>query len=256
VRRLWLGLGSMLTVAALVLATAGVWDVFANARPPVLVTSRAVPFERSQLALEVAQGDVNVVVLTGDAGQIVIERRLRWSQGRPSVREDWDGRTLRLSASCGGVDRMNPPVCRADYTLFVPDEVDVTANTADGLLMVDGAHGDLRMTSVSGDMDINGTSGSLYARSGSGDVRARSLYGGHADVEIGTGRLSLGFREPPTNVRAVVRTRGDVSVSVPDAPYDVTIDAEHPGLDVKNDASSPRKIFVSAPEGFADVCCK
>jgi hypothetical protein len=45
-------------------------------------------------------------------------------------------------------------------------------------------------------------------------------------------------------------------VSVPDVAYDVTIDSEHPGLDITQDAASPRKIFVSAPEGFADVCCK
>jgi len=250
-RALWLSAGAVATVFALLIAGGALWSGFAHARPPIETTSRTIAFKRSQLTVIVARGHMNVSIYPGEAGELSLERSLRWTKQRPTVKEDWDDRrTLRLDVSCPGMDQPDAPLCEADYTLFVPEETDIEAESANGGLYVNGIFGDVRMTSESGELGVSETSGTVWARSGSGDVRGSSLTGGEADVETGSGRIDLSFATAPAKVRAVVRTRGDVLVVVPDLAYDVTARAKHANIDVKRDPTSPRKITIQAEDGF------
>ena len=256
-RALWLSAGAVATVVALLIAGGALWSGFALARPPIETTNRTIPFERSQLTVIVARGSINVSIYPGEAGELTLERSLRWTRQKPTVKEDWDGRrTLRLDASCPGTDQADGPLCEADYTLYVPEETDIEAESANGGLDVNGIFGDVRMTSESGRLQVSETSGTVWVRSGSGDVRGSMLTGGEADVETGSGRVDLSFETAPTKVRAVVRTRGDVVMVVPDLAYDVTTRTEHANIDVKRDSTSPRKIAIQAENGFVTACCR
>ena len=76
-----------------------------------------------------------------------------------------------------------------------------------------------------------------------------------ADVEVGSGRVEMDFREPPTRVRAVVRTSGDIDLNLPEARYDVSVMAPDASVSTDRSATSPRKITASTPQGEVDICC-
>ena len=255
-RALWLSAGAVATVCALLISGTAFWDGFAHASPPRETTSRSISFKLSQLKVIAGRGSVNVSIHPGEAGELFLERSLSWSKTKPTVKEDWDGRTLRLDASCPGTDERHAPVCQVDYALFVPVETDVAAESANGMLAVNGLFGNVRMISESGPLRVTETSGTVWARSGSGDVTGRRLTGSDADVEIGSGHVDLSFENAPTKVRAVVRTRGDVTVAVPGLSYDVDARAKNVDLDIMKEPASPRKITVQAPAGMANVCCR
>ncbi|WP_219461064.1 DUF4097 family beta strand repeat-containing protein [Nonomuraea rhizosphaerae] len=252
-RALWLISGALATVFALLLGTGLLWAGFAKARPPTEYTRRVIPFKLSELRLMTGAGGVNVMIAAGEAGELVLERSLRWSEQRPTVDEPWDGKTLTLDASCPDTHREQPPICDADYTLFVPMETDIEATSVNGLISVNSLYGDVTLTSESGDLEVSDATGTVHVRSGSGSVRGRQLTSAQTDVETGSGRVDLSFDAAPTKVRAVVRTKGNVSLMLPHGPYDVTAEAKESEITVDKDPTSPRKVIIDAKRGFALV---
>ncbi|MEV0596542.1 hypothetical protein [Nonomuraea cavernae] len=256
-RKVWLVLGAVTTAFTLMAFSIGMWHGFAKAKPPKESTRRSIPFSLSKLKLDAERGDVSLQVLPGEAGELVLERSLRWSAEKPAVAEDWDGRTLKLSAVCPGSDRFDPPLCEADYTLFMPPETDLEVTTVNGRLDLADLRGDVRATSVSGQVRVTGARGDLWVRSGTGDVDADALTGDHVDVEVGSAAVLLSFRESPSDVRAVARAAGDVHVLVPaELTYDVTTDALQVDADVLTDKESPRKITAATSDGQVFLCCR
>ncbi|MGW0809608.1 hypothetical protein [Nonomuraea sp. NPDC002799] len=256
-RAAWLTAGALVTVFALVLSTALIWQGIGRARTPEEVSERSIPFTRDRLAVRADKGQVNVVVIRGKAGELLLQRTLSWSRDRPTVSEDWDAGTgtLRLEAVCPGYDQPDGPLCQADYLLLVPSETSVEAGTTGGDLAVSDVFGDVRLTSVSGNILARDITGDVWARSGSGDVFTEELGGDAADVEVGSGNVHVTFVSPPTSVRAVVRTTGDVTVILPPHAYDLTTEAANATIDVDKDPASPRKVTAKAPGGSVTVCC-
>ncbi|MEU6717642.1 hypothetical protein ABZ897_39770 [Nonomuraea sp. NPDC046802] len=256
-RAAWLTAGALATVIGLTLSTTLIWVGFARARTPSAFSERSIPFTQDEIRIKVTKGQVNVHILPGEAGELLVNRRLRWSGERPDVSDIWDTgtRTLRLEAVCPGYDQPEGPICQADYMLFLPPETDVDASTTVGDLNIDGMFGDVRLTSVSGTINAVRVSGDLWARSGSGLIQANLLKGDRADLEIGSGDVYASFADPPANVRAVVRTTGDVTVLLPEGDYDVTTEAARTALDVDKAPGAPRKVTAEAPNGTVRVCC-
>ncbi|MFI6597779.1 DUF4097 family beta strand repeat-containing protein [Nonomuraea sp. NPDC050536] len=248
-RPLWLAAGTVCTIAALLFATGGLWTLFVEARPPIEYTSRSIPFSGKKLVVEVAQGNVSLNVETGEAGVVDVYRMLQWSQDKPLVKEDWDGHTLRLSATCSGDDHPDRTVCTADYRVVVPAEAEVEAKTTNGVLNASHLHGTVRLTSVSGDITAAGIAGNVVIRSGSGNITADKLESHQVDAETGSGNLRLWLTTRPTLLRAVARVSGDIDAWVPKGAYDVTTAARWSRVDVDRDPASPSKITLSAPEG-------
>lgn len=248
-RPLWLAAGTVCTIVAVLLAAGGVWHGFARAELPSEHKSRSIPFSGKQFKLEVVQGVVDVDVVTGEAGVVDLYRTLRWTKDKPTVKEDWDGRSLRLSVTCPGDDQPNRPACMAEYELLVPDETEFEATTTSGTLNVDGLHADVRVTSVSGNVRASGIAGNVWIRSASGDINTGMLAGDRADVETGSGEVSVDFDKPPSLVRAVARVSGNVTVRVPVQRYDVSVQAKWSEVAVSSDVDSQRKLTAMAPQG-------
>ncbi|GAA2323428.1 hypothetical protein GCM10010149_90830 [Nonomuraea roseoviolacea subsp. roseoviolacea] len=255
-RAAWLTAGTIFTVAGLIISTALLFHGFADAEQPSETSQSSFPFQGSQVRLTIDEGVADVSVTTGEAGEVLVERWVRWSDRKPAVKEEWGAGNLRLSADCAGTERMRARICEVGYNILVPPESSLEATTATAPLNLARIHGRVRVTSVSGDVHVDGVAGDLYVRSGSGDVEARTLGGERADVEVGSGGVHLVFRQPPAEVRAVVRTSGTVMVEVPrQATYDVTADAPNMDLDVRRETGAPRRIIASVPEGLVDICC-
>lgn len=257
-RAAWLAAGTVATVIALLVSTVSLWRGFARAKMPMETTERSISFTKDKVEIKATAGQVNLIIVAGRAGELLISRTLRWSRNRPDVTEDWDAgtSTLRLEAVCPGADQPDGPLCHADYMVSVPPEADVVAGTTGGELAVHYTFGDLRLTSVSGNVRIGDVSGALWARTGTGNIDANRLDVEKADVETGAGDVELWFANPPTSVRAIVRTRGDVDVRVPEGAYDVTAEATNINLDIKKDRESPRKIIATARNGSVSLCCR
>ncbi|MEW9555739.1 hypothetical protein [Nonomuraea sp. NPDC050783] len=257
-RALWLTAGAMATVIALAWSTAALWTGFADARAPVETMMRSIPFDGDRVQIRATAAPVSLEILPGQAGELLVERSLRWYRGRPKVSEDWDpaAATLRLDAGCGTADQSAVPLCVADYTIFVPPETDVVAGTTAGGLSAGQLFGDLRLSSVSGDVWLDDLAGPVQVRTGTGDIDADRLGGESADLETGAGGVRVMFTGRPMSVRAVVRTRGDVNVHVPPGdPYAVTASGTNVTLDIGKDMSSPRKIEAASTAGTVSVCC-
>ncbi|MET7463045.1 hypothetical protein [Nonomuraea sp. NPDC005501] len=255
-RALWLAAGTIATAAALFAATALLWNGFANAEPPSELSRGSFPDQGSQVRLFVGEGVSTVLVQSGEAGEVVVERLVRWTLEKPEVTEEWGAGTLRLGTDCTMTARRRGTSCSVDYIIQVPPEASLEADTASASLELARIHGGVRVTSVSGDVQVDSTPGDLYVRSGSGDVDAMSIGGERADVEIGTGRVRLVFQKPPADVRAVVRTTGSVAVEVPqEAAYDVSVEAPRVDVNVRRDSGAARRISASVAEGTIDVCC-
>jgi DUF4097 and DUF4098 domain-containing protein YvlB len=254
-RAAWLIAGAMMTVLALAISTVAVSEVLARAQAPSEHTTRTIPFPGdSKLKVEANGGHLRLAVHAGESGMVVVDRELRWSRDKPSVSEDWNGRTLRLDSSCEQ-EWQQEEMCEADYRLFVPQETDIEIISSTAPVGVDRVHGDVRVTSVSGDVYVYDIPGPLHVRSGSGDVRGDDLFADRADVEVGSGHVDMDFRVPPTRVRAVVRTSGDIELNLPEAPYDVSANAPYVSVSTDRATTSLRKITASTPEGEVDICC-
>ncbi|MFI6741344.1 DUF4097 family beta strand repeat-containing protein [Nonomuraea sp. NPDC050451] len=257
-RAAWLAAGAVATAIALLFSTVGLWRGVARARLPEENTQRSIAFEHKNIRIRTGKGtQVDLTVLPGKAGELLIARSLRWSRQRPTITEDWDVRssTLQLDAVCPGEEQPNGPVCWADYVIYVPPETDVEAGTGNGRLSVNDLFGKVRLSTVAGDLLVNNLSGTIWARSGTGNIHARDLDVEAADVEIGSGDVDLSFASAPTTVNAVVRTAGNVSLDLPRTVYQVTAEGGETKIDVDQDPSSPRKIVVRAPKGRVSVCC-
>ncbi|TDD19857.1 DUF4097 family beta strand repeat-containing protein [Nonomuraea diastatica] len=257
-RAAWLIVGALTTAVALLVSTTALWHGFARTRMPEETRQRTIPFKAHKIKVSASQGDVHVSILPGRAGEVFIRRSVRWTRDRPTVTEDWDARTstLRLDAVCPEADQPEGPRCMAEYLLFVPPETDIEADTTRGGLSIGDVFGNVRVNSVSGDVRVDDLAGSLWARVGTGNINADGLDAEKTDVEVGAGNVHLSFVNPPTAVRAVVRTSGDVGVHVRGGSYDVSVVGRNTTLDISKDPSSPRKITARAPDGNVTLCCR
>ncbi|MEV0197453.1 DUF4097 family beta strand repeat-containing protein [Nonomuraea sp. NPDC050691] len=255
-RAIWLAVGTIATIAGLIVSTALLFHGFADAERPSELSRGSFPWQGAQVRLVIEEGVTDVSIITGEAGEVVVERWVRWTDRKPEVTEEWGAGSLRLSTDCQSSARRSPPSCQVGYAIQVPPETALEATTATASLNLSQIHGKVRVTSVSGDVNVDGAAGDLYVRSGSGDVKAMALGGERADVEVGSGGVHLVFRQPPAEVRAVVRTSGTVMVEVPrKSTYDVTADAPNVDMDVRREAGAPRRITASVAEGLVDICC-
>ncbi|WP_049569246.1 DUF4097 family beta strand repeat-containing protein [Nonomuraea sp. SBT364] len=254
-RAAWLVVGSVLTVFAVTLSTGLIWRGFASAREPTETTERAIPIAALTALRVVSEAAVDVQIYPGEAGQIRILRWMRWSKEKPTVSEDWDGRTLRLDASCPGTGFLDGPICDVEYQIMLPQDVDLEATTSAGGISVDDMAGDVRIDTVSGRIHLSDLPGALHARSGSGSFWGSALRSERVDVEIGSGDLDLSFMKPPGQVRAIVRTSGDIRMDLPPAAYDVTASAPELIMAPDSDPASSRKITTSTPDGALSICC-
>jgi hypothetical protein len=105
---------------------------------------------------------------------VVVERRLRWSAGRPTIGETWDGDTPRIRSRCGEATR-----CTVAYTLRVPADVEIDARTRASRIEARGLTGSLRLTGSSG------------------AVTATGLRQGPVEIGADPGDIDLRFASPP-----------------------------------------------------------
>jgi hypothetical protein len=143
VRAGWIAVGAVLTVVAVLAAPVAAWPLLTSVHGSSYASSplpdyrethtvqRAFTITAPDLRID-ASGPVDVTILAGRAGRVSVTRELSWSQGQPNFAESWDGHTLEIDFACRDTDRTDVPPCRARYTLVVPGDLPVTAESPDG----------------------------------------------------------------------------------------------------------------------------
>ncbi|MFD0206911.1 MULTISPECIES: DUF4097 family beta strand repeat-containing protein [Saccharothrix] len=219
-RRAWLVAGALSVTAGLVLGGLYLWSWIGNRSEGQHQT-----YARSAARVEVDTKSVDVTVVAGRSDRVVVDRELRWSFGRPVIREVWDGDVLRISAECPSAPRL--PGCSVRYRIEVPRAAAVQARTTSGSLSVTGVDGELRLTTNSGRLTADGVGGALWASAQSGDIVATGLRSETVDVSSTSGRSALGFAGTPRVVTANVRS-GDLDLRVPrgGGPYAVLLSVQ------------------------------
>jgi hypothetical protein len=147
----------------------------------------------SAIEFNVDSGDLRLTAgkATGPS-DITVGRRLGWTHTRPRITEEWQGDTLRITSTCP------ESACYTDYTVTVPSNVRIKADTA------------------AGDIRVMGASGALTLHSGAGDISATSLGSPNVDATTNAGDITVRLAVIPATVSAR-SAAGDVEVSVPDA---------------------------------------
>ncbi len=146
------------------------------------------------------------------------------------------GGVLRLTASCSTFLDNN---CGVSYTIAVPPEVSVNADSGDG------------------DVDAHGLSvtGPLKLSSGNGDVDAPGISAGNITLESGNGDVTATLVRAPTRLRAS-SGNGDVNLTVPDTTYAVRATSGNGTVSdqtLKIDPSSSRTIVASSGNGDVTI---
>ncbi|MEV6576548.1 DUF4097 family beta strand repeat-containing protein [Streptomyces sp. NPDC051582] len=166
-------------------------------------------------AVEVKDAGSGSVEVTPGAGPGVTVRRTVHYRGgaEPKPGRRVSGGVLTFTDGCA-------ESCRVDYRLEVPASATVTLASSSGRISVSGVAG-ADLSSSSGDVRAERIGGPLKVRTSSGSVTATALTAPTADLRTSSGDARLAFASAPTGVTAQSGS-GDVTLSVPRAPYDIT----------------------------------
>jgi hypothetical protein len=155
----------------------------------------------------------SVTVIRGRGGQVRVISTVSWLLGSPTVNHAWHGETLRISASCPSVNLFDD--CQVGLVIQVPANVAVRVAVGSGSAAVAGLTGPVRLTATSGSIHLTDVSGPVWATTTSGRIVATSgLRAPRVTAAVGSGRLILGFTEPPEALALDVGS-GAARVTVP-----------------------------------------
>ena len=247
-RSAWVGLGIILTVAALVGGVVIVWRLATGAEVDRKQTTQS-SYDQQTTGLRFADsrsGDIRVTESSG-ATRIEVVRTLHWDDAedasKPVVTDRVDGPVLDLGYDCPGGPG---DACSVDYDVTVPTGTAVSAKTSAG------AAGDVEVTSGSGDVRVSGADGSVSVTTTSGDIQATDLTGSDLAATATSGSIQATFAEVPDSV-TIRATSGDASVTVPkqSAGYavDVVTTSGDRVISADRSASSPYRITVQVTSG-------
>lgn len=229
-RVVWLGVGGVLTVVALLSGTATVWGIMQGASTETERQAESYQRPASGIDVDLLTGTVNI---TGqDADRVDIERELEWAHARPTIDEYWAAEDrLRADVDCpNGFPAWVGGGCSVDYAARIPSDADVDATTTTAPITV---------RDIGGDVQLSATTG---------DITGADLRSSRVEANLTTGDVDLSFAEQPDLV-SIELTTGDVVLEVPrGGAYDVDIETTtgDERVDVVQDPAAPRAITVDA----------
>lgn len=200
--------------------------------------------EVTRLDLDNGNGDV-FVNATGDATiRVLAQHHSEDSESIPQV----SGGILSLNTQCGS----GTADCTVDYTLWVPESVEVDISTTTGDIVLVGMGGDANLTTQSGNVELDTfVADTLLVTVDSGPILGNRLAAEEIIVDSTSGFVDLAFEQRPRTVTAT--TSGDINYAVPVGTY--AIDASAPGgsvdisEDLVHDDASDAALNATTSEG-------
>ncbi|GAA4548808.1 DUF4097 family beta strand repeat-containing protein [Amycolatopsis samaneae] len=210
----WLVAGVLWTALVLLAGAAGGWLWLASPELHEESTHLAFP-PAARIQLDVDRGQVQLIA--SDTREVSVDRRLEWTDGKPSVRESGAAGTVRLSAHCPGEPTWRAAFtteCAARYTVRVPREMAIEVTTSLADVQIRGTVAAVTVSTTTGNVTLTNARGSLTAHTRTGRITGEDLAASTAEAVTGTGAIDLSFGLPPERVAARTGS-GDVRVAVP-----------------------------------------
>lgn len=245
-QRLWLAVGTIVTVPALGLGTYAVVSLIAHEH----VTERTT-FEAAGVTAIDLDGDLGDVDIVGsDVDEITMVAEIDHGLRRTRYSAEIVRSTLVVRDDCPtGVHVW----CRVDYELVVPADGAVHVRTGNGRVAVRDVDGPVSVDSGNGALELRGLTGDLQLLTRNGRISGHGLAGDAVRAESRNGAIRLGFVDAPTSV-GIESRNGSVEVVVPDddATYRVDVTTRFTGASnssIRTDPESHRSIVARTHNG-------
>lgn len=250
-QRLWIILGSLLTVPVVGLASLNVVSLLAHEEETEIATFDADGLDL--LDLDNSNGSVEIV--GSDRDDVRLEAHISHDIRRTRHSAEVRGDTLEVRSHCPLF-----PVstwCSVDHRLAVPDDLTVRVSNGNGSVTVRDLESAVTVDTSNGRLDLAGIGGTLEAHSSNGSVEARSLTSDVVDARTSNGSVELAFVGTPTTVDTHT-SNGSIEVVVPDDgdPYAVDVESRFTGstdTSVRTDPTTERSIAASTSNGSVTV---
>ncbi|MFF3858672.1 DUF4097 domain-containing protein [Streptomyces sp. NPDC002209] len=166
-------------------------------------------------AVEVKDARRGSIEVTPGAGPgVTIRRTVHYRGDRaPEPAQQVSAGVLTFTAGCSDS-------CFIDYRLEVPASATVRLESSSGRIAVAGVSA-ADLSTSSGEVTADRIAGPLKVRTSSGSITATALTGPTAELHASSGEARLAFAKPPASVTARTGS-GDVTLTVPQAPYEIT----------------------------------
>jgi hypothetical protein len=247
--RLWIVIGSIVTVVAIAFATYNIVNLVAHEE----VTERTT-FDADGVAAVKLHNDIGSVEIVGDdVDQITLVAEISHGLRRTVTEAAVEGDTLVVDMDCPtGL----PVWCSVDYHLVVPRDLDVDARNDNGRLTLRDLDGDVIASGDNGGIELARLSGDVEVDTQNGGIRAGGLRGEAITARSQHGSVRLTFAAAPITV--IARTSdGAVEVVVPDDGTTYRVDADNfvGSIDaaIRTDPDSDRSISAITRNGSVTV---
>jgi hypothetical protein len=213
------------------------------------------PYPAADVTMIDVDNSSGPVTIIGSPGRAEITVTARISDGLRKTGERQqlvDGR-LELDGTC---PQFGSDWCEVEYTIQVPRDIEVLADSDSGKLEVRGIDGPVDLSSDNGSVEVADVTGDLTMASDNGSIEASRLTSDTVTAETDNGSLTIELLEPPTSVEAR-SDNGSIDVVLPrtDEAYalDVSTDNGHISREIRTVPGSPRHILIETDNGDAVV---
>jgi Putative adhesin len=199
-----------------------------------------------------ANGPVTIVG-TAERDEITVTARI--SDGLRATSEQQtlvDGR-LELRGSC---PTFGSEWCEVKYTIELPSDVDVRADTDNGRLSVLGLAGPVDLHADNGAVEVSDVSGRLTINGDNTSITATGLTSDSVITETDNGSQTIELLEPPRSIEAR-SDNGSIDVVLPQTEdayvLEISTDNGDISRDIRTDPAAARHILVETDNGDAIV---
>jgi hypothetical protein len=213
------------------------------------------PYPAADVTMIDVDNSSGPVTIIGSPGRAEITVTARISDGLRKTGERQqlvDGR-LELDGTC---PQFGSDWCEVEYTIQVPRDIEVLADSDSGKLEVRGIDGPVDLSSDNGSVEVADVTGDLTMASDNGSIEASRLTSDTVTAETDNGSLTIELLEPPTSVEAR-SDNGSIDVVLPrtDEAYalDVSTDNGDISREIRTVPGSPRHILIETDNGDAVV---
>lgn len=245
---LWLGIGSLLTVAAVGFGTIQTVSALAHDEHTETATFAA----DGVTLLDVENDTGSVEVTGGDVDEITVVSEISDGLFATSHRVEVAGSTLVVRSGCPQLSTW----CEVDHRIVVPADLDVVVSVDNGRLTVRDLAGDVEADGDNGRIELVRLSGDVVAETDNGRLTATGLRSASVHADSDNGSVSVTFAEPPSAVTATT-DNGSVEVIVPetDDAYRADVSTDHGSRDVgiRTDPDGDRSIVAETNNGSVTV---
>jgi putative adhesin len=213
--------------------------------------------------VRISGGSGDVTVSNGAAGEVRIDRQVRYRGSEPAKTYRIEGTVLYVDTDCGNR-------CGVTYAIHAPVGVAVRGEShsgnvyltkvstvdvrvSSGNVSVTEATGDVRVEASSGDIQLTDITGGLSVDVSSGQVEGSGLGGKPIRVTTSSGDVTLRL-DRPADVTADVNS-GNIELFVPGDRYrvDTNVGSGNVDLAVTDDPAAPHTLKLTVDSGDITV---